>query len=35
MPDTVFNMENPETHTPGATLFEGYGGGQLQLCFFA
>ena len=28
MPDTVFNITNPVTGTPGATLFEGYGRGD-------
>jgi hypothetical protein len=33
MPDTVFNVMNPETHTLGATLFEGYGGGRCNCQF--
>ena len=33
MPDTVFNITNPVTGTPGATLFEGYGGGRCNCQF--
>ena len=33
MPNTVFNVTNPETGTPGATLFEGYGGGRCNCAF--
>ena len=33
MPNTVFNVLNPETHTLGATLFEGYGGGRCNCAF--
>jgi hypothetical protein len=33
MPDTVFNVTNPVTNTPGATLFEGYGGGRCNCQF--
>ena len=33
MPDTVFNVLNPETGTLGATLFEGYGGGRCNCQF--
>jgi hypothetical protein len=33
MPDTVFNVLNPATHTLGATLFEGYGGGRCNCQF--
>jgi hypothetical protein len=33
MPNTVFNVINPETGTPGATLFEGYGGGRCNCQF--
>jgi TonB dependent receptor len=32
-PDTVFNVTNPETGTPGATLFEGYGNGRCNCVF--
>ena len=33
MPNTVFNVTNPVTGTPGATLFEGYGGGRCNCAF--
>jgi hypothetical protein len=33
MPNTVFNVTNPETGNPGATLFEGYGGGRCNCQF--
>ena len=33
MPDTVFNVTNPVTGTPGATLFEGYGSGRCNCAF--
>ncbi|MBZ5576881.1 MAG: TonB-dependent receptor [Acidobacteriia bacterium] len=33
MPNTVFNVMNPVTNTPGATLFEGYGGGRCNCAF--
>jgi hypothetical protein len=33
MPNTVFNVTNPVTGTPGATLFEGSGGGRCNCAF--